>query len=91
MDPNARIGLLVSSQYPDGVEARAERVSAETIHLALALATDDRIQSLQDLGYHVYVYTVDRPQEIRHLIECGVDGIFTNHPAQLHHLLVESY
>jgi glycerophosphoryl diester phosphodiesterase len=43
--------------------------------------TAELIQSLQALGLRVYVYTVNKPQEIRHFAAAGADGIFTDDPA----------
>ena len=44
-------------------------------------STAELIRSLQDLGLQVYVYTVNDPQEMRHLAAAGADGIFTDNPA----------
>ena len=38
-------------------------------------------------GYRVNVWTVDDPDEMRHLIDLGVDGIITNLPDVLHSIL----
>jgi glycerophosphoryl diester phosphodiesterase len=43
--------------------------------------TAESIRSLHDLGLRVYVYTVNDPQEMRHLAAAGADGIFTDNPA----------
>lgn len=83
--PEARIGLLVSN--PLGIAQRARRVGAEAVHLPRRAVTRRRIASLHDAGRRVYVYTVDDPRDLAHLIAWGVDGIFTNVPARLRSLL----
>ncbi len=90
LDPEAHIGLLVSGQASDNIEARAQRVGAEAVHLPLSLATQDRIDPLQQAGFRVHVFTVDDPQDQRRLFNWNVDGLFTNTPAQLHALLGRS-
>ncbi len=87
LDPEAHIGLLVSGWARDDIEARAQRVGAEVVHLPLILATPKRIHPLQKSGFRVHVFTVDDPEDQRRLIGWNVDGLFTNTPAQLHALL----
>lgn len=36
---------------------------------------------VHDAGFHLYAWTVDRPERMRRLIDDGVDGICTNCPA----------
>jgi len=40
------------------------------------------VQFCKDMGYQCYVYTVDRPADVRLLLALGVDGVFSNYPAQ---------
>jgi glycerophosphoryl diester phosphodiesterase len=83
--PDARIGLLVSS--PLRIAQRARRVGAEAVHLPRRVATRRRIAALRDAGWRVYVFTVDDPGELAHLVAWGADGIFTNVPTRLRSLL----
>jgi glycerophosphoryl diester phosphodiesterase len=87
LEPKARLGTLVSARYPENILARAASVSAEAVHLDLRLATEARIRESHAAGYQVNVWTVDRPEDQKRLIGFGVDGIFTNLPAQLGALL----
>ena len=87
LEPEARIGLLVSERDEVTIEERAFRVRAESVHLHRRLATRERIQKLHAQGFRVYVYTVDDPEEQRRLLGHGVDGIFTNVPARLRALV----
>ena len=88
-EPDARLGTLVSSRAPGDILARAGSVRAEAVHLDLRLATKERIEAAHAAGYQVNVWTVDSPVDQARLIGFGVDGIFTNLPAQLGKLLAK--
>ena len=87
LEPAARIGLLVSRRSNLAIAERAEKLGAEAVHPELALATRELIDDLHGRGYQVNVFTVDDASDQRRLIGWGVDGIFTNVPAQLRELL----
>jgi glycerophosphoryl diester phosphodiesterase len=85
--PAARIGVLVSGQAPHGWRERARRVGAEAVHFWVGLATPEAIAAAHGDGLAVHVYTVDAPDELKRLIDRGVDGIFTNYPARMRGLV----
>ena len=41
---------------------------------------DDAVSQIHDLGRNVHVWTVNEPEDIRRLIDLGVDAIITNKP-----------
>jgi glycerophosphoryl diester phosphodiesterase len=85
LDPKARLGVLVSASQArrGGIEERARALAAEAIHPALRVATEQVVKGFKRAGYRVNVYTVDDPAQQIRLMGWGVDGIFTNRPAQL--------
>lgn len=83
----ARIGVLVSSRAPERWRERARRFAAEAVHLSVGLASAEAIAAAHGEGLAVHVYTVDEPDEMRRLLERGVDGIFTNFPDRLRALV----
>ena len=87
IEPAARIGLLVSRRSNLAIAERAERLGAEAVHPELSLADEALVADLHARGYRVNVYTVDDPEDQRRLIGWGIDGIFTNVPAQLRAIL----
>ena len=87
LSKEARIGLLVSSRAPVAIEERANVIGAEAIHPERSLVTLEMIESAHSQGFSVNVFTVDDPDEQRSLVALGVDGIFTNVPAQLREIL----
>jgi glycerophosphoryl diester phosphodiesterase len=44
------------------------------------LWTPAMVQQIRDAGLGVYVWTVDKPEDIARFKELGVDGITTNDP-----------
>jgi glycerophosphoryl diester phosphodiesterase len=85
--PEARIGVLVSARSPGGWRERARRFGAEAVHLWVDLASDEAVAAAHGEGLAVHVYTVDRPDVMRRLLDRGVDGIFTNFPDRLRALV----
>jgi len=80
------------------VRAAAGGEGAATAHLPMLLqipasfageplVTPALVRYAHDHGVQIHVWTIDAPQEMRRLLELGVDGIVTNHPARLRVLL----
>jgi len=86
-DPLARIAVLVSPKKPRGVLRRAARVGAEAVNPHVSLVDPAFVEAAHGAGLSVYPYTANERAEMVRLIDCGVDGIITNHPDRLWALL----
>jgi glycerophosphoryl diester phosphodiesterase len=86
---SARIALLISPRAPVAILERAAEVSAEAINPDVRLVTSELVADAHGAGLCVYPYTANDEAEMTRLLDCGVDGIITNHPAMLHGLLRE--
>ena len=51
--------------------------------------TDEALQEAQSLGLKVVVWTVNKPEDMSHLIDRGVDGIITDYPDRLRAVMAE--
>lgn len=86
----ARIALLVSPRYPDGWVERARAVGAEAVNPEARLVDAALVEQAHGEGLAIYVYTVDEPDEMKRLLDLGVDGLFTNVPDVMRSLLPAS-
>jgi glycerophosphoryl diester phosphodiesterase len=87
LEPEARIGLLISRRFPERILERARALGAEAIHPELPLVDEPLVESAHEAGLAVHVFTVDAPEDMRRLIGIGVDGLFTNHPRRMRALV----
>ncbi len=87
LEPEARLARLFSPRDPERPLERARAVGAEAINPWLGLLQPELIEAAHAEGLAVYVFTVDEEQEMRSLLDLGVDGIFTNFPDRLRALL----
>ncbi len=87
LSPAARIGVLVSPRARRRPLERAAAVGAEALHPHVRLVDVRWVARAHAEGLAVYPYTEDDPKGMKRLLDCGVDGIITNHPARLRRLL----
>jgi glycerophosphoryl diester phosphodiesterase len=59
----------------------------EARHPNWAMITPDYVQAMKARGYRINVWTVDDPDEMRRLLDWGVDAIITNHPDVLRQVM----
>lgn len=85
--PAARIALLISPRASFSILQRAVRLSAEAINPEVGLVTLELVREAHQAGLRVYPYTANELTEMVRLLDCGVDGLITNHPARLRGLL----
>lgn len=80
--PDSPIGLLTTQGWK-GVLVRGlmELLTPyQSLHPHLSDATLQLIQAAQKKGRKVFVYTVNKEEDMQRLFEAGVDGIFTDDP-----------
>jgi glycerophosphoryl diester phosphodiesterase len=87
--PESRRALLVSPRgAPPRPVERALALGAEALNPWLGMAAE-LIEAAHAAGLAVYPYTVDRAEDMRRLLDLGVDGMFTNFPDRLRALVDE--
>jgi glycerophosphoryl diester phosphodiesterase len=80
--PEIRIGALTDG-IPLGYAAFAEQLSAWSVHASLEFVDREFVENAHSRGMKMFVYTVNRPDELTRVLEMGVDGVFTDYPDRL--------
>jgi glycerophosphoryl diester phosphodiesterase len=78
--PDARIGILCTSDGLDAALALADEVEAENLHPPRTIVTEALVADAHATGRQVWSWTANAPADIERLIALGVDGIFSDFP-----------
>jgi len=89
LSATVRVALLLSRRFPQGWVARARSVGAEALNPAAPLVDGELVEAAHGEGLRVLPFTVDAPDEMRRMLDLGVDGIFTNYPERLRRIVDE--
>jgi len=87
LSERVRLAVLVSARAPERPLARAAAVGAEAVNPWLGLAAPEWVDAAHADGLAVYVYTVNEADDMKRMIDRGVDGMFTNFPDRLRELV----
>jgi len=85
----ARLALLVHPATAERGVERALKLAAEALNPWFELVNSDLAQSVHSASLAICPFTVNTDAEMRHLLDLGVDGIFTNYPDRLRALIDE--
>ena len=78
--------LMLGYLFPPGAEEFAvadDTVQAVCPYFGSCLEHPDQVVEAHRLGKFVFVYTVDREEDMRRLVEVGVDGMVSDRPSVL--------
>ena len=78
-DPQFRRGALFYKAVPDYF-TRTSSLDAYSINLSRKLINEKLVDEAHARDLKVYVYTVNEPKEIQHMMTLGVDGVFSDYP-----------
>lgn len=81
--PNKRIAWVINK---DPI-TYARSIGADALHPHEIFVTQNYVSRVQAAGIMVNPWTVDKPKHIEKLLDYGVDGIITNHPDLVKHLI----
>lgn len=82
--PRVRAGLLFEREAPVALRRAwaLPFLRPFAVHPEGVLCTPSACRRWKRRGYHVNVWTVDAPEDVRRFAALGVDGIITNDPAR---------
>lgn len=80
LHPQLPLGYLLDKWHPEEIDF-AQSLNCLSININYLIAKRERIQALKQLGFGVYVYTVNNQFLISRYFSLGVDGIFSDYPA----------
>jgi glycerophosphoryl diester phosphodiesterase len=81
-NPGLATGLLVDDPVDDPVTL-LRRFDAQAYHPSAAAIPSDTVADLRAQGFDVNVWTVNDEAILRHFIEAGASGLFTDFPQRL--------
>ncbi len=84
LNKEARVGYIFK-KLPDDVDVFSEDIDILSTNYLIVDA--DFIKKARDAGKEVAVWTVNKPEDMKRMIELGVDAIITNYPDVLHNVL----
>lgn len=89
MGPDEMVDLIRAFQGETVVFRSAAAQIPPTDPKGRPLATKELVDTAHEHGIVVHVWTIDDPDEMRALLDIGVDGIMTDRPAVLREVLEE--
>ncbi len=81
-DPDSKT-LVLFRRLPKDPAAEAVRLQATHVGLRFDTATPPLVKALHKARLPVFVYTVNKPADIRRMRSLGVDGLISNYPDRL--------
>jgi glycerophosphoryl diester phosphodiesterase len=82
----AQVAALRVATRPAG---RGSAAQVPHVHRGIPVVTPKFVRNAHRFGIAVHVWTIDEPEEMRQLLEMGVDGIMTDKPSVLKQVLVD--
>lgn len=83
IDPGASTGLIFADPAAWGREAAAGYAGLDILCARWNVVSPESASRAAAAGRAVYAWTVDREEELRPVVACGVDAVASNHPRWL--------
>ena len=86
LEPRLSIGVLLE-EWDDEYLEIARNLRAEAILPYYETLDEDLVSKIKSKGYKIITWTVDDPSTAQKLVDMGIEGIITNNPCALRHIL----
>ncbi|WP_419418764.1 glycerophosphodiester phosphodiesterase [Legionella sp. D16C41] len=77
--PHIPLGLLLDA-WDDQWLDKAQALNCFSIHINELSLTKERVQTIKENSYQLYVYTVNGKERAKELLHWGVDAVFSDYP-----------
>ena len=82
INKDIKIAVLTEKDPLEAIEV-AKELNAVAINPHFKALTRENTAKIQSEGFKAYTWTVNEPEDIKRMIEFGVDGIITNYPERV--------
>ena len=93
LDSNIHYGALYEYEKDYSPECNvvdhAKKLNIYSINISQELVTKEVVDMAHENNLKVFVYTVNKPNSMRKMIELGVDGVFSDYPDLMNEILRE--
>jgi glycerophosphoryl diester phosphodiesterase len=82
INPRISIGVLIEKNLNQGLKV-AEMIKAYSVNPDLKLVNKKFVENAHEKGMKVFVWTVNKKEDIEKMKSFGVDGIFSDYPDRI--------
>ena len=88
LEPKLKLALLTDSEFIE-IEKylSSNSLSSYSYHPEINLISKEDVEKLHDRGVKIFVWTVNKEEDLNYLVKLGVDGVITNYPDIMKELL----
>ena len=73
----------------ENVVEHAKKLNVYSINIDKSLVSKEMVDLAHENGLKIYVYTINKPNDMRKMIDFGVDAIFSDYPDLMNEILKE--
>ena len=87
-EPKLKLALLTDSEFIEIEKYLSNNgLSSYSYHPEINLISKEDVEKLHDRGVKIFVWTVNKEEDLNYLVKLGVDGVITNYPDIMKELL----
>lgn len=79
ISPELPLGLLMDKWDEQWLQ-KAQQINPFSVHLNRKIVKEQRIHDIQQQGYKVLAFTINRKRQAKQFFEWGLDAIFSDYP-----------
>ena len=88
LEPKLKLALLTDSEFIEIEKYLSNNgLSSYSYHPEINLISKEDVEKLHDRGVKIFVWTVNKEEDLNYLVKLGVDGVITNYPDIMKELL----